>query len=140
MAERRGGGQPESREFIFGILGEHSFGEKLETYYSSRKIKDKPINIRYFKDLKNIETCDLLYISPSEIDALPQIIGITKDKPVLTIGDTRGFAEKGVLVNLFISQGKIRFEINEKAFYESGISIDSLILKVSVIINPLNKR
>ena len=125
--------------FVIGVLGENPFGTKLKDLYTGRKIKNKSIKVRYFSQLEEIEECHLLFISRSESEELSRILEVTHKKSILTIGDTKGFAERGVLVNFFIEGGKLRFEINEEAFDETGISIDSLILKVSKIVNPINK-
>lgn len=125
--------------FVIGVLGENPFGTRLTDLYAERTIKSKNIKVRYLSQLKEIEGCHLLFISRSMSEELPQILEVTAKKPILTVGDTKGFAEKGVLVNLFIENDKIRFEINEQGFHEAGILIDSLLLKVSKIVNPLKQ-
>jgi hypothetical protein len=123
--------------FIIGVLGKTPFGEKLEVILSDREIMNRQIKVRHFSDLAEVPQCHLLYISPTEDAKLHDILKITREKPILTVGDTPGLAEKGVLVNLFLEKDKLRFEINERGFHEAGISIDSLLLKVAKIVDPL---
>jgi hypothetical protein len=125
--------------FVIGVLGENPFGTRLTDLYAERKIKDKKIKVRYLSQLNEIEGCHLLFISRSMSEELPQVLEITAKKPILTVGDTKGFAEKGVLVNFFIENDKLRFEINERGLHEAGILIDSLLLKVSKIVNSLKQ-
>jgi hypothetical protein len=136
--ETEGSGSDDS--FVIGVLGENPFGTILTDLYAERTIKSKNVKVRYLSQLKEIEGCDLLFISQSMSEELPQVLQITANKPILTVGDTKGFAEKGVLVNFFIEKNKLRFEINEQALHEADILIDSLLLKVSKIINPLEQR
>ena len=121
--------------FVIGILGENPFGRKLEDLYAGRGIKNKPIKVYYLSELREIERVHLLFVSRSESEELSQILDITRKKPILTVGDTRGFAEKGGLVNFFIESDKLRFEINERGFHEAGLVIDPLLLKVAKIVN-----
>ncbi|MGD9158826.1 MAG: YfiR family protein [Desulfobacteraceae bacterium] len=123
--------------FIIGVLGETQIGKTMEALYATRKIKNKQIKIHYFSTLEKIEECHILYIGPSKSKELNQILALTRNKPIVTVGDTEGYSEKGVLVNFFIENSKLRFEINERGFYESGILIDSLLLKVARVINPV---
>jgi hypothetical protein len=125
--------------FVIGVLGENPFGTRLTDLYAERKIKNKNIKVRYLSQLKEIEGCHLLFISRSMSEELPQVLEVTAKNPILTVGDTKGFAEKGVLVNFFIENDKLRFEINEQGLREAGMLIDSLLLKVSKIVNPLKQ-
>jgi len=127
----------DAKEFIIGIFGENPFGAKIEDLYIGRKMNNKPIKINYLTNLNEIDKCQMLFIPHSKRKELSQILDITYKKPILTVGDTHGFSEKGVLVNLLILDDQIRFEINEQGFHDSGISIDTLILKVSKIVNPV---
>jgi len=133
------GGFGADNSFVIGVLGENPFGTRLTDLYSERTIKNRNITVRYLSQLNEIEECHLLFISRSMSEELPQVLEVTANKPILTVGDTKGFAEKGVLVNFFIENDKLRFEINEQGLREAGILIDSLLLKVSKIVNPLKQ-
>ncbi len=125
--------------FVIGILGEDPFGAKLDDLYAGRRIKERPIEILRLDDPGKAGKCHLLFISGSEAERLPEILAVTGGKPILTVGDTDGFAEKGVLVNLVIEDDRLRFVINEAAFHEAGIRVDSLMLKVARVVAPLKK-
>lgn len=123
--------------FVIGVLGENPFGERLKEILSERTIKNRQTKVRSFSGLTEISQCHLLYISPTASAELSAVLEVTRKRPILTVGDTTGFAEKGVLVNLFVEKDKLRFEINERGFHDAGILIDSLLLKVAKIVDPL---
>jgi len=52
----------------------------------------------------------------------------------LTIGDGEGFAERGVMINFYLRDRKVRFEINARAAERCGFQISSLLLKVARIV------
>jgi len=130
-----------SKSFVLGVIGENPFGSILEKVYSTgeRKIKNKKVKIKYIRFWVEIPGCHLLFISKSVEKNLPKILSITKDKPILTIGETQGFAQKGVHINFYISGEKIRFEINPFAMREASLSVDSLLLEIARIIKPGEK-
>jgi hypothetical protein len=68
--------------------------------------------------------------------SLPEIISITRSKPVLTFAETQGFSEKGVLFNFYTIKNKILFEINGSALKESPITVDPLLLSLARIVMP----
>lgn len=130
-----------SQPFILGIIGENPFGSILEQIYSNQKIKDKKVEIRYISKINEIPGCHLLFISKSEKKALSNILSFTREKPILTIGDTKNFAERGVLINFYIFENKIRFEINELESQKSRLFMSYRLLKAAKIVNqPEVKR
>jgi hypothetical protein len=125
--------------FVIGILGENPFGTALHELYADRHIKKRPIKVRELTSLEGANQCHILFICRSEEERLAEILKVTRGKPILTIGDTAGFAELGVLVNLVLEGEKLRFVINEAAFHNAGIIVDSLMLKVARIVEPLER-
>ena len=126
-----------SKPFVIGIIGKNPFGDILEKAYSQTdiKIKERNVEIRYISKMQEIKGCHILFISKSVGKELAEIIAVTRKKPILTIGERKGFAEKGVLFNLYIFKGQIRFEINALALRESGLIVDSQLLSVARIVS-----
>lgn len=129
-----------SLPFILGVIGKNPFGSLLDEIYSAQKIRNKEVKIRSISVLKEIAGCHLLFISESKKKELSEILSFTRKKPILTIGDSEGFTEAGVLINLYLEQDKIRFEINESAFRESGLSISYLLLQRAKIVSPIREK
>lgn len=125
-----------SKPFIIGVIGKNPFGKNLYNVYIEykNKIKGKRVEIRYFSSPDEIQGCHLLFISSSCKSYLADILAVTEDKPILTIGDTKGYGEKGVLVNLYITQRKLKFEINESEFHKTDLKLDSRILRYAKIV------
>ncbi len=136
--EEVGKEQPRDR-FVIGVLGENPFGGTLRELYAERQMKKRPIEIRELTALADTASCHILFISQSEQERLPEILQVTRNKPILTIADTEGFAQQGVLVNLVLEDGKLRFVLNQAAFHKAGIVVDSLMLKVARIVEPLER-
>jgi hypothetical protein len=129
----------QKKPFVIGVIGKNPFGSILETAYSQEenKIKNKKVEIRYILKKEEIESCHILFISKSIDKELEEILAITTAKPILTIGETKGFAEKGVLFNLYIKREEIRFEINALALRESRLIPSSQLLSVAKIVGAL---
>lgn len=127
-----------TKPFIIGVIGDNPFGKILRNVYveHKRKLKDKSVEIRYIpvSRLADIPSCHILFISSSCKNILSEILAVTRNKPILTIGDTEGYAEEGVLINFFIAEKKIRFEINESVFHEASLKVDSSLLRSAKIV------
>jgi hypothetical protein len=120
--------------FIIGVIGKDNFGDNLNILARKFQIKNREIKILYLKKYHEINGVHVLFIARSERYRLKKIIGITAKKPILTIGDTPGFAQRGVLVNFFFQESRIRFEINLSAVEGSGLHFKTKILKYARLI------
>ena len=123
--------------FVLGVIGDNPFGALLESVYEQRRIKKKPVELRYITDLDEIPQCHLLFIAGSAADRLPEILARTADLPILTVADSEGFAQRSVLINLYLSGETVKFEINEKAVRSSGLAFSYLLLNLARVVNPV---
>lgn len=127
-----------SKPFVIGVIGKNPFNSILEIAYSQMKykIKNKYVEIRFIEkiDHKSLESCNILFLSKTVKKELEKIITITKRKPILTIAETQGYTEKGVLFNLYVRKNKFCFEINALALRESQLIVASQVLSAANII------
>lgn len=126
-----------SKPFIIAVLGKNPFGNLLDDLYSTggQKIKNKNVVIRYYKNVEEIDRCHILFISESEKKRLKDILSYTKTKPILTIGDTEEFGEKGVHINFYIAKNKTRFKLNELSVENDGFKVDFRLRNIAKIIS-----
>lgn len=115
------------------VLGGNPFGPALET------IRGKPVNERKMEiSLLDTNTdpreCNILFIASSAERHLERIAAISRGAGMLTVGDTQGFAQRGAMINFFVENGKIRFEINPEASQRAGLKISSQLLKLARIV------
>jgi len=128
-----------SEPFIISVIGETPLTKNLEQIYAIQEIKNKRVIIKKIKHLNEIQDSHILFIAESEKKNIDKIIEITKQQPILTIGETEGFAEKGVLINFFETNNKLRFEINETAVLKSPLQMSFYLLNSARIVNPVEE-
>lgn len=124
-----------SRPFIVTVIGENPFGESLEAVFENQKILKKRVVVTTVDSVEQVDSCHLLFVAASEEDAIEHIVEEIRGKGILTIGDTEGFAEKGILINLYLADGKVRFEINETAVKESDFTISYHLMRMAKIVH-----
>lgn len=133
---------------IIGIIGNDPFGNAFEPI-KDKKVKGGIVVIKRFESfekLKNsdeknksesdqtIETltkCHVLFVCSSEKQNLKEIIDIVKKHEVLTVGEMDGFLEAGGIINWFVEEKKIRFEINIAAAKQAKLEIRSNLLRLA---------
>ncbi|MEN6624398.1 MAG: YfiR family protein [Smithella sp.] len=126
----------ESREYlIVGILGHDCFNGKLEML-RGKKIRGRKILIKKISSICGAKNCDVLFISSSEKSRINLILKELANKPILTVGDTESFEEKGVMINFYIENERIRFAINNEAAKRADVKIHSNLLALGRIVSP----
>jgi hypothetical protein len=119
-----------SKPFKIEILGQNFFGPYLDKILKRKKLKNKPVVIRLISNVKEISNPHLLFISKSMKNNISEIIAYTKNKPILTIGDTPGFKQAGVHINFFYDRVELSFEINIEAARAAGLNISYHLSKM----------
>jgi len=116
--------------FVISVIGDNPFEGKLKELEKNPKLKinGKRIEVRNIHSIEEIEGSDILFISSSEKYDVSKIIKYTHKKPILTIGETKGYLEKGVMIFFYIKGDHIRFSINKKEADACGIYISSQLL------------
>lgn len=123
--------QPSSAPFVIGVIGRDPFGAHLDTIARERTIKGRTVLIRRIKALEDASSCEILFISASERSRVGEIVARARTRPVLTIGDSPGYLSAGVMINLYTSENKVRFEINEQELSRSGFQASAQLLKLA---------
>ena len=117
-----------SSPIIISVLGRNPFRNKLEIAFSDIKINARDVVIKYVTDIGDISDSHIVFVARSMQNNVDDIVRATHGKPVLTIGDTGGFAQAGIMMNLDSESEKLIFEINVETIRNSGLKIDSLLL------------
>lgn len=121
------------------VLGGNPFGAALET------IRGKPVNERKIEVAllgagADTRECAMLFIAAPAERHLERIAAISRGAGMLTIGDTEGFSKRGAMVNFFLENGKVRFEINLDAARQGGLQISSKLLSLARIVDFQQER
>jgi hypothetical protein len=131
--------QPDS-PIIIGILGDDPFGATLDRIVADKKINGRGFvvkRLKWTRELKDLRDCNILFVSSSEKEHLDSVVEAMKWLPVLTIGDTPGFARRGGIMNFTLEDNKIRFEVNVEAAKHADLTISSRLLTLARIVQQV---
>ena len=120
-----------SRPFVVGVLGKSPFGEYLGAVYASRPIKGRRVRILPLSNVEEAAKVDLLFICASEKHRVQAILAALGNKEVLTLGDTEGFAQAGVMVNVRMREGSPFFELNLRSFQRARLSVNPHFVRIA---------
>jgi hypothetical protein len=121
---------------VIGILGEDPFGAYLDETVRGETVNNRPILVKRYRRVEEIQDCQLLFISRSEAERLEQIFAALKDRSILTVGDIDGFARRGGMIRFVVEKNKIRFRVNLDAAKAGSLMISSKLLRSAKIVDP----
>jgi hypothetical protein len=58
-------------------------------------------------------------------------LSMLKNKPVLTVGDSPDFIERGGMIGFSMDNGRVRFIVNKKVIEKAGMYIDAQLLEIA---------
>ena len=117
-------------EFQICVYGPHRFGDALDTLEGNR-VGDRPLRVRYLRDMRVADSCQILFITASEGRRALQLLRAAPVTGLLTIGETRDFTDRGGVIGLIKIGGKVKFEINEAAAERAGLAISAQLLRLA---------
>ena len=118
----------------FGVLGDDPFGVALESVVRGESVRGRELIVRRARRAEELKGCQLLFISRSERARLDEILAELEGAPVLTVSEVEGFGRRGGVINFYLEENRVRFEINPEAAEEDGLRISSELLNLGKIV------
>jgi hypothetical protein len=116
------------------ILGDPSFAAVVEKSADGRTINGRPITVLAIDTPEQAAAAHLVFIASSQARRLPVVLRAIADTPVLTVGDTDGFARDGVAINLYTFANRVRIEVNSTAAARAGIKLSANLMRLARIV------
>jgi hypothetical protein len=120
--------------YIIAVIGEDALGATLRGSLSGKTIGTRPVQVQFAARTADLFSAHLAFIAASEQRQLPAILRELEGRGVLTVGDTPGFAESGVVLNLVTQDHRVRFEANTAAAARARLRLSSHLLRIARIV------
>ena len=121
-----------NRPFVICVAGQNPFGTVLEALTKNERVGGHPVMTQII--LAPEPGCDAIF-TPRTAN-IPAYLNAAAGMPILTVGETPNFIERGGIVNFFLEDGKVRFEINRNGAERAGLRFSSRLLQLARIVNP----
>jgi hypothetical protein len=125
-----------NQPFQIGVLGENPFGNGLEETIHGESIHGRPVMVKLSHHTESLTNCQIVFINKAEAAHFDDVFSKLGSRPVLTVSEAPGFAQRGGAINFYRDGGKVRFEINPDAAEKNGLKLSSELLTLGKIIHP----
>ena len=85
-----------------GILGDDPFGDVLDQTFQDETVQGRKLVIKRSRQVEDLKSCHLLFISKSEKDRLAEILASLNDTSIVTVGETDQFTRAAASSVLYV--------------------------------------
>jgi len=121
--------------FVIGVLGRDPFGASLDEAVRGETANGRPLVVRRFRRLEDVDNCQILFIDRSEGARLEEIVAGLHHRGTLTVTDFEGSARRGAMIGLMNESSRIRLRIDVAAARAAGLVISSKLLRPAQIVD-----
>lgn len=113
------------------VLGPDPFGPVLDSIMAGRRVGGRPIEVKRFGRLEGIESCHVLFIASAGNAILGDALARLRQQPVLTVGESSEFCERGGIINLSVQHNHAAFSVNLAPAELNHLKLSSKLLGVA---------
>jgi hypothetical protein len=121
---------------VIGVLGDDPYGDFLDQTVRREHLGGRSFQVRRYQSVDEIKTCHILFISRPDADRPEEILAGLKRRPLLTVSDADGFAQRGGMIRFVTERSRIRLQLNLEAAEAAHLAISSKLLRVAEIVTP----
>jgi len=121
---------------VIGVLGDDPFGDFLDQTVRREHLGGRSFQVRRYQSVDDIKTCHILFISRPDADRPEDLLAGLKRRPLLTVSDADGFAQRGGMIRFVTDRGRIRIQLNLETAEAAHLTISSKLLRVAELVPP----
>lgn len=123
-------------EMVIGILGDDPFGRAFAPINGKAMPGGGAVvrvrRLGHWSPGMDLSGNHVMFISESEQKNLPAILASLSGRPVLTVGDSERFLERGGMINLITVDRRVRWEINRRPAARARLELNSQIFRLAI--------
>lgn len=115
------------------VLGEDPFGPAIDAL-QGKTLGTRSVTVQRVNTIAESRHCQIVFVSSSERRHFSEIFEALKANNVVTVGESKGFAEAGGIIEFRLEEDHVRFAINTHAADVAGLRISSKLLALATIV------
>jgi hypothetical protein len=118
-------------QFVIGVLGGNPFGDALQRIAAKKTVNGHPIVVHQLTAPEESTGCHMVFVTRAvSRDVETKLFQLAAGQPILLVGESPGFADRGGIINFYQSGNNVRFELNPDRGIESRLSLNAKLLSL----------
>lgn len=118
---------------VVGVLGSGEFAATLERVTGGKEVQGRPFRVTALGAADPCG-CHILFLTHEAAALMPQAAAANRDAPVLLVGESESQARRGAVINFYLDENRVRFEVNIGAAGRARLTISSRLLSLARIV------
>ncbi|MGB7134131.1 MAG: YfiR family protein [Acidobacteriaceae bacterium] len=114
------------------IAGPETFEKTVSRLAAGEQINQRPLAVRMVERPEGAAGCSILFVGAMDRARIDGYLGAAAGKPVLTVGESPDFLDRGGMIQFVPVEEHVRFSVNLDAANRCGVGLSSELLKVAV--------
>lgn len=115
---------PSGSPLVIGVYGQDNISGQISEAIAGRMISGRDVIVKRITTVQEVAGCHVLFVSRSEQDRLGPVLSKTKGEPILTIGESANFKDKGGIFQLTLNGGGVNVVFDLRNLRRSNIQIE----------------
>lgn len=122
---------PPDEPFRLCVLGRTPLDEQLAKLEGKPVLGRLHISVRHVMPREPLNGCHALYVDDSQRAQVDEVLGRLAGSPVLTITDSDGLADRGIMIEIHKREARLGFEVNLKVARQANLIFSARMLKLA---------
>lgn len=117
---------------VLCVEGADPFGDTLDKIVEGQRIGERTITVHRISVVTRDSGCSILFAGGSDQQSVDQALAAVDGTGVLTVTDNEHDGDEGAIVDFVIQDGRVRFNIDDRAAARNGIVLSSHLLALAL--------
>lgn len=118
--------------YVIGFIGKTSTFNYLKQYTANRKVGNKGIKVVQYNTAAEAANCQVLFVAHNKSSLMGDIKAQLAGKSCLIVGEKEGTVANGAAVDFRITNGKLRYKIDETNAKQHNLFVSRALLTMSL--------
>ena len=116
-----------------GVYGDEDFTRIVRALVADKKAHGRPFVVKRLVNAAEAKNYQILFFREGETQKMGAAYDSIKKLPILTVGESEDFLEKGGMINLYFEGKQLRFEVNPATAENAKLTVSSKLLRLAKI-------
>jgi len=119
---------------VVGVLGADDIAGEIADVVKGRSVDGRPIEVRRLHAGDSLAGLHVLFIGAAERGRTAALMKSAHARGILTITENDDAADQASIINLVVTDGRVRFDVVLEAAERAGIKLSSRLLAVARVV------
>jgi hypothetical protein len=125
--------RPAAQDLVVAVLGSKEVERVISRSIGDESVGERSVTVRRISGPEEVAGSHIVFVS-RDADDLAPVLDAARAHAALAVGESEGFARNGGVINFFVEDKRLRFEINTDAASRARLKVSSRLLRLAVLI------